>query len=43
MLETRQAARAEDWRRWSYRNHRLERHLQTLRAPRQDAPATSPN
>jgi hypothetical protein len=42
-LESQQAERAEDWRRWSYRNHRLERRLQTLRARPQDAPANPPN
>jgi hypothetical protein len=38
-----QAAGTADWRRWSYRGHRLQRRLDALGAAPQHPPATSPN
>jgi Domain of unknown function (DUF4173) len=40
-LQNQQIERAFDWRRWSYRNHRLQRRLQSLRVTSQHA--VSPN
>jgi hypothetical protein len=36
-LQNQQIERFFDWRRWSYRNHRLQRRLQSLRVTPQHA------